>query len=95
MNRCNKCSTNCDQCSSSTVCQKCSIGYALSIDGKTCKLKCNDNCATCDIVNPDICLTCFSGATLNSVISKCETNLTCNTLKTCSACSPGYVIHEG
>lgn len=91
-NTCVRCYDNCDECSGATTCLKCAEGYIASSDGSKCEIKCSDNCATCDSANPDICLTCYSGADLNATTSSCDTNLNCNSNDSCSACSRKYVI---
>lgn len=90
--RCTRCFDNCDECSSATKCTRCTTGYIASEDGSQCQIKCSDSCATCDSQNPDLCLTCYSGADLNTTTNKCITDLTCNTNNSCSACSEGYAI---
>jgi len=57
---CYSCPSNCNTCSSASVCTECKSGYTLS--GGSCATSCSvANCATCASGSTTVCKTCKSG----------------------------------
>ncbi|KAL4506091.1 hypothetical protein ABPG72_013852, partial [Tetrahymena utriculariae] len=83
-NQCNKCTNNCDWCSDSTSCNKCSTGFYKFQDGscnicdtskgfyinnQTC-LACDPKCKTCNGSDKSQCTSCYIGYIL--INSECQ-----------------------
>ena len=90
------CPPNCDQCSSSSYCTRCTDGYMLN--GGRC-LKCFDaNCAQCPN-QQNSCAQCFAGYMVTGgKCAKCL-DVNCaqcpNNTNSCTECFSGYKVSGG
>ncbi|ESU43127.1 Hypothetical protein GSB_150417 [Giardia duodenalis] len=88
--------TNCMECSRSQ-CLRCKAGYAMP--SSQCKVRCSNNCLTCDQTEPSICTECANASAqlpeclpygecsvTNPAVSNCAT---CNG-STCLTCVTGW-----
>ncbi|EAS05887.3 hypothetical protein TTHERM_01144950 (macronuclear) [Tetrahymena thermophila SB210] len=91
---CQPCSSQCEKCSSQTVCVTCIIGYYLTINAS-----CSSSCPTSFIQNPFnrkcVCLT--SSNLINGICIPCDSNCqTCSVVnnKQCTSCFDGFILKD-
>ena len=86
---CNLCPSNCNVCSSSTVCQNCAPGYNLNSTNQCAP--CSSNCASCSSTACNQCTPGYQLTTLGTC-SGCTTNCLSCSSTACLQCQNGFYL---